>query len=271
MSTHKNSEFSKFTNIMTNYLRNFIIMALCSMLLMIFPEYNAFASVLSDPHVPDGEQIIWRVTKQGREPVLSTITWNAENWDGRLAYKITIDSGMRKQAEYIIGKSDLRLVYARIKRNNEKGISDIIVKAIGEKQYMTCDFNGKRKESKIDYPANGYNGILIAFSLRGFPFGKQDKVKLKITPPIKPTLPLWTWRMWKSYAKLLEVETITVPAGTFECYKLAMGPSSGLIKRFASEYYLWLAIDSPHYFVKYQDKEGKYLTELMEIKSTGEN
>ena len=256
-------------HIITNYLRSSIIIALCSVLFTVSLEHKALASIFSDPNVPDGEQILWRVTKQGKEPVFSTITWNTENRDDRPVYRITTDSGERKQAEYIIDRADLRLMYARIQRNNEKGKSDIIIKISGNDQYLTCDFNGERKEAKIEHPLNGYNGILIAFSLRGFPYGRQDEVKLKITPPIKPTLPSWVWKMWKSYVKLLGVETITVPAGTFECYKLAVGSSSSFIKRFTSEYYVWFAKKPPHHFVKYQDKDGESSTELIEITSTG--
>ncbi len=256
--------------VMVDRLRNPIIVALCFVLFMVSLEHRTSASVLSDPGVPDGEQTLWRTTREGREPVFSTITWNTGNRYGEPVYKITTDSGERKQAEYIIDRSDLRLIYARIRRNNEKGKSDIVIRIIGEDQYLTCDFNDERKEAKIEHPPDGYNGVIMVFSLRGFPFGRQDKVKLRITPPIKPTLPFWVWRMWKSYVKLLGVETVTVPAGTFECYKLVMGPSSGIIKRFASEYYVWLARNPPHHFVKYQDKDGKSLMELMENRSTGE-
>ena len=255
--------------IMANYLHSSIKIALCLLLLAVPLEYKASASIFSDPNVPDGEQILWRVTKQGKKPGFSTITWNTENRDGRPVYRITTDSGASKQAEYIIDRADLRLMYAHIKQNNENGKSDIIIKISGKDQYLTCDFNGKRKKAKIEHPLDGYNGILVAFSLRGFPFGKQDKVKLKITPPIKQTLPFWTWKMWKSSVKLLGVETTTVPAGTFECYKLVIEPSSRLIKRFTSKYYVWFAKKPPHHFVKYQDKDGKSLTELVEITSTG--
>ena len=76
------------------------------------------------------------------------------------------------------------------------------------------------------------------------------------------------WKMWKSYARFLGEEKVTVPAGTFDCYKLKIAASGGLIRRFTSRYYFWFAKEPPHHFVKYED--GKRVTELMEIRSMGE-
>lgn len=76
--------------------------------------------------------------------------------------------------------------------------------------------------------------------------------------------------MWKSCAKYLGTETVTVPAGTFDCYKLEVSASGGLIKRVASKYYFWYDKKPPYQFVKYQDEDAKDVTELMEIKPNSE-
>ena len=251
------------------YLRVYIPVLFCFLLIAVLLESEAPASILSDPGVPDGEQIVWRVTKEGRKPRFSVVTWNVRDRDGRPVYEITADSGERKQANYIIDKSSLRLIALHVLRNDHRGRSDIAIEVNEGRQYLGYDFNGKRGGRDIEYYENSYNGMILPFSLRGFPFGKEKKIKLRITPPFKPGLPLWAWKMWKSYVKFRGVEKVTVPAGTFDCYKLEVAPSSRLIRQFTSKYYFWFTKGPPHCFVKYQDKGGDSVTELMEIRSVG--
>ena len=233
----------------------------------------AFGAVLSDPCVPEGEQIVWRANRRDKEPILSIVTWRTKDRSGKLVYEITTDSGDQKQGKYYISKSDLRLVWVYILEYTEEGKSEVTIFADAVKddcQYLVHDYRNKRKEKKIEQYPDGYNGVILVFSLRGFPFGRQEEVELRITPAFYPEIPLWAWKMWKAYAKYLGEEKVTVPAGTFDCYKLEVAASSGIIKRFTSKYYFWYAKEPPHHFVKFQDKDEENVTELMEIRSTGE-
>ena len=230
---------------------------------------EVYCSVLSDPGISNGEQTVWRAIKRDREPEFSTVTWRIKNRNGEPVYEITVDSDERKQAKYIIGKSDLRLIWAYILRDTEDGESEATITVNDENQYLTHNYKNKREDAEIKHYPNGYNGITLPFSLRGFPFGRQEEVELRITPPFKPSLPTWTWKMWKSRVSSLGIERVTVPAGTFDCHKLEIEASSGLIRRFTSKYYTWFTEEPPHYFVKYQRKGGTSVTELMEIRSTG--
>lgn len=254
-----------------NHLRKSVLMLLWLLLIIILLETEVFCSVLSDPGIQNGEQIVWRATRRDRKPEFSIITWYVKDKDGKPVYEITADSGERKQAKYIIAKSDLRLIRAYILRSTEDGKSEATITVDDKHQYLIHNFKNKRKDEEIKNYPDGYNGIILTFSLRGFPFGKQDEIKLKLTPPFKYNLPIWAWKMWKSYAKLLGVEKVTVPAGTFDCYKLEIGASGGLVGRFTSKYYLWFTKEPPHYFVKYLREGGKSVTELMEIRCVGEN
>jgi hypothetical protein len=249
---------------MKNYLRGSILVLFFTILL----EPKASGSVLSDPGVPDGEQIVWRVISSDKEPTFSIITWRVKGRDGKLMYEITEDSGERKQAKYIIDKRDLRLIWGHIVRDTEDGKSEITIEVKDEHQYLVHDFRNKRKDKKTTHYPDGYNGRILGFSLRGFPFGKEKKVELRITPPAGYKTPLWVWKMWKSYARFLGEEKVRVPAGIFDCYKLEVAASGGLIKQFTSEYYFWFTKEPPHHFVKYEDE--KRVVELMEIRSMGE-
>jgi len=251
-------------------MRKFIPTLFWLTLIMILPVMRAYSSVLKDPGIPDGEQIVWRLTRDGKPTPPSIITWHVGDIDGRPVYEITTVSGERKQAKYVIDKADMRLIEAQVSRNNEKGKSKISIVIEGNRQCLTCIEDGKKpKEKRIECFQDGYNGVVLPFVLRGFPFAAQKKVKLKLTPPFKPGIPFWAWRMWKSYAKYLGTETVTVPAGTFDCHKLEVGASGGLIKRVTSKYYFWYAKEPPYQFVKYQDEDAKAVTELMEMRSNG--
>jgi hypothetical protein len=251
------------------YLRGYISFLFCFLFMAVFLETGALASVLRDPGISDGEQIVWRVTKKDREPTFSMVIWHVKDRDGRPVYEVTTDSGELKQAKYIIDKSDLRLISAHVRRKNHRGRSEVNIEVKGDQQYLTYEFNDKDGEKEIEHGEKSYNGMTLIFSLRGFPFGKREKIKLRATPPFKPWYPRWTWKMWKSYAKVKEVEKVTVPAGTFECYKLEVAPSSRFVRQFTNKYHFWFTKEPPHWFVKYQDKDGDSVTELMEIKSVG--
>lgn len=256
--------------IMKDHLRGSILILFWFLVITILLEAEAPCSILSDPGVPDGEQIVWRSIRPNREPMLSTVTWRIKNRDGQSVYEITTDSGKRKQGKYVIDKSDLRLVWVNVMEQTNEGESEVTIEAIGDHQYLVHDFKNKRKEKKRENYPDGYNGISLVFSLRGFPFGKQEEVNLKITPAFYPGVSLWAWRMWKAYARFLGEEKITIPAGTFDCYKLGVAASGGIIKRLTSKYYFWYTKKPPHRFVKFQDKDGKNMTELMEVRSMGE-
>lgn len=241
-----------------------------TLIILFIPIFSAISSVFIDPGIPNGEQVVWRWTNnEEKVQILSILTWNVKNRNGMPVYEINLNSGTRKEAQYVIDKSDLRLVYAKVSEDFEDGRYNLTIDVKNSCQYLVNDFKGKHKSKDIDYCEDGYNGIILPFSLRGYPFGKKSSVEMHITPPYKPNVPLWAWKMWKAYAKYLGEEKVTVPAGAFDCYKLELGASGGLIKRFTSEYYFWFENKPPYRFVKYQDKDGKNVTELMEIRSKG--
>jgi hypothetical protein len=251
-------------------MKNYLLLLSCILFITVLLETEVSCSVLKDPGVPDGEQIVWRITKEKDDGILfGTITWHIKDRDGKPVYEIIEDGGERKQAKYIIDKSDLRLIWAHVIREGKDGRSEATIEVTGDRQCLVHNHNNKSKDKKIDHEPDGYNGMVLGFCLRGFPFESQTEVDLKLTPPFRPEIPLWAWKMWKSYVKLLGEEKVTVPAGTFDCYKLEVAASGGLIRRFTSEYYFWFTKEPPHRFVKYQDDDGKAITELMEICSTG--
>ncbi|MBD3183824.1 hypothetical protein GF312_16185 [Candidatus Poribacteria bacterium] len=251
---------------MKRYLGLFILTCLC---VSMFCS-SIRSDVLNDPNVPDGETFVWRWVREGEEPQLSLVKWSVSEWEGKPVYKITSDSGNTKHAEYILNKSDMQLLYFYIIRTDKEHPYEVTMKAKEDKLYLEANIEGDKKDKDIDRKPDGYNGIMLAYCLRGFPFGKKEEIELHITPPFSNKLPLWAWKMWGAYAKVVAEEKVTVPAGTFDCYKLEVGASGGIIGRLTSEYYFWYEKTAPYRFIRYQEKDGKSYTELMELRCKGE-
>ena len=60
--------------------------------------------------------------------------------------------------------------------------------------------------------------------------------------------------------EVIERETVTVPAGTFDCYVVELKHAN----QFA-----WVAVEAPHQLVKYENRNAGTVTELVEFYPTG--
>jgi hypothetical protein len=65
----------------------------------------------------------------------------------------------------------------------------------------------------------------------------------------------------------VEIETVTVPAGTFQCYKARLEPdleqilgkwswAAPLISRFVPDFFFWMDTQPPHTMVRFEGKFG---------------
>jgi hypothetical protein len=108
---------------------------------------------------------------------------------------------------------------------------------------------------------NIYSRYAYFLSFRGFPFKVGRSVIFSsYVSEYGDALPM--------KLSCVAKEWVTVKAGTFECYKLELAVS-GWQSFFASDkYYLYYAVESPHQFVKYEekDKNGEwYANELIRV------
>ena len=115
-------------------------------------------------------------------------------------------------------------------------------------------------EKRIELPENLYSvQALGTIVLSGFPFEKKKKVTFNLSMMPHPLV------IWKMTVTHLGEEDITVPAGTFRCYKLAMETNEWW--RFfafnADNTYIWVRKDPPHYYVKYTYPFAGHNVELL--------
>ncbi len=95
---------------------------------------------------------------------------------------------------------------------------------------------------------NIYSPLAYYFSFRGFPFDQPDK-KLSFKTYMYAYGDVLTMNLAE-----VKRETVTVKAGTYECYVLALSVG-GWQSWFAPDiYYLYFTVAPPHIFVQYKEK-----------------
>ena len=134
--------------------------------------------------------------------------------------------------------------------NNGKGMIRFVNKEKGiDKQFENSN-------------QNIYSRYAYFLSFRGFPFEVGKSVTFSsYVSEYGDALPM--------KLSCVAKESVTVKAGTFECYKLELSVA-GWQAFFASDkYYLYYAVESPHQFIKYEEKDSKsgewYANELIRV------
>ena len=97
------------------------------------------------------------------------------------------------------------------------------------------------KTATVGYPPNTWDNDQLLMSIRALPLAVGYTFSVPIyagsTAPTNVTI------------DVTGTETIDVPAGAFNTYKVALDYGQG-------KQYLWYAVDSPHYLIKYERPEG---------------
>jgi hypothetical protein len=124
-------------------------------------------------------------------------------------------------------------------------------------------FNKEKGINKqfVNNDKNIYSRYAYFLSFEGFPFEVGKSVTfISYVSEYGDALPM--------KLSCVAKEPVTVKAGTFDCYKLELSVS-GWQSFFASDkYYLYYAVESPHRFIKYEEKDTNgewYANELVRI------
>jgi len=101
----------------------------------------------------------------------------------------------------------------------------------------------------------------LTFWLRGIDFkvGTSVEFYLRLLGDSSPP--------WRMYANVESIETVTVPAGTFRCYKVVIDPdfkhffgkwawASIIIRPLVPDFFIWYEVDKPHKLIKFQGALG---------------
>ncbi|HHW15726.1 MAG TPA: DUF3108 domain-containing protein [Firmicutes bacterium] len=163
------------------------------------------------------------------------------------------------------GRKTVALVQAKDWRPLQVQVFDPAGQRIDQIQYngdaVIFDLSSRNLSKTIKLGGDYYDCNTLYHFLRAFPFGKGRKVTFNLVMDGRGGSKAGPIAM---YVQERGRTTVKVEAGTFEAYELEMGVS-GLLGLFAGKYryYFWYTAEAPHYLLKYRDKEGGAVTELI--------
>ena len=116
------------------------------------------------------------------------------------------------------------------------------------------------KDPMFNYPDNLCHVYTITAAIRKMDLevGSKNDIYLLLDMDSVP---------WHMYVVVEGIETVKVPAGEFECYKIRLDPdyksimgnwswASPVIKRFVPDYYFWVEVKDQHPLIRFQGTFG---------------
>lgn len=193
-----------------------------------------------------GLEVVYRRTYAGKKTEVYAVHVERVNWKGTPAYQsISVyDDRVRR---ITMRESDLTPL-AMTERWTAGG-------RLIERTYQGSRVRAVRKNLPdpmdvwLEVPPGVHDPESFAFLLRGYPFSEQDTVA-PIQVLVADPNPVFT--LPRTFGVLIVpqgVERITVPAGTFNCYRLEM-TLAGVLGYLVPDNSFWLLQDDPHLIVK---------------------
>jgi len=254
-------------------------MRILVLILLAFLLFESFlitlraAPFLVPADIPSGTEV-FRIT-DAKTNATGNITAVRSIKDGKIIQKATTQwqSGetLEEAAVMAMSKALVPLSYTKLVKNKQ---GNVILET-------TVQFNVSRKSAtitqksdernftrSIDIPEDCYVPMMTWIALQGLKFSPGKKYKFHILALISDP------KVYKMELKILGMEQVKVPAGSFDGYKIEMKHDFGrfrnlFVSPFAPETYFWQKATSPHQFMKYQgvsysDNKKKVLYELVE-------
>lgn len=193
----------------------------------------------SDPKIPNGEKTTYRVT-EGRNSSEFTYEIEKKQNDGKWVYLMRSSS-----YELLLQADDLKPISIK-KFISPDELEFSITYSQGRVHFI---YPGRKRNKVDDIPDNSFDLNSMMIVLRGFPFGKDDKVEFTLVTPERSV---------GSYVKFLGQEKVTTPMGMINCYKLEAGISGLAGRVYPYKFYFWYDSTPPYRLIKtYDTKEQR--------------
>jgi len=254
---------------MLQLVKSRISSVIIGILLISFPLI-AYSQDLSQLKISATEEGAYRTLLKKSGKVIWQASWsvNKTNKDGKDIVKITErgngkyndssqDISWITETSLIAGKNPLILETIRTASdsgNNEIWRRNKIFDYSNRKLIAEQFEYGKLKKKKTARLPETitFTSDILAIILRGYNFGTQEPFDFYIFSSEA--------KLFKIQAQKIGTETVRVPAGDFECYKmeliLDLGPANLLTKHFLPKTYMWFTKKPPHYWVKFEGLES---------------
>jgi hypothetical protein len=202
--------------------------------------------VFRNPGLPNSESYeIFELVDPTIGRVTTKVDINLTEQNRSKYYLIRLNEGNLFSNEIKVNYSDLTTISE--KRTDLK--TGKIIQSF-KKSGDTVQFYSAEKginKTLITHEMNIYSPLAFYFSFRGFPFGTGKSVSFK------SYIYQYGGVLTMNLANTSK-QTITVKAGTYDCYVLELSVG-GWQSFFATDkYYLYFSVASPHIFVKYAEK-----------------
>jgi len=184
------------------------------------------------------------------------------------------------EAEFIVDRGRLMMQHSSLTVRDRAGKVFLTLEKdfdYDKGEVRTRSYSPEERESERDAFDMGdrlVDAKAIVSFLRGFPFpppGAAEDADPELEFIFLDDSPD-TYSVLVTYEGIEDVET---PAGRFSCHKLRLIPDLGILtflgKMLAPDIYMWFAVESPHFWVKFLGLEGglgtpSVISELVEFK-----
>jgi hypothetical protein len=196
----------------------------------------------SDPNIPNGEKLIYRITegRENSELIYEIERKQNEGNKGKWTYVIKSSTFY----EMTLHTDDMKPIL--IKRFTPQGELEFSIAYRSGRVHFT--YPGPKRNKVDEVPNDSYDVHAMMYVLRGFPFEKEKKVEFTLVTPDRKA---------GVYAKLLGTESVTTPIGSINCYKLEAGVSGLLSKVVPYKFYFWYDSAPPYRLIKTYDTKDQ--------------
>lgn len=224
--------------------------------------------IKSRPFGPIQFEPAWLVYRSqaggGGEPVISRSKTELETKANRKIYRIVEENSTKGEKTIIeVSTEDWRPVTIKVLDRDGLQITAV------EYQNDTAIFNNpsRKLHKTIKLKGDYYDISMLNYLFQAYPFGRKDRVQFNMVMDGRGGSPVGSVAM---YVVETARETVSVPAGAYDCYKLEMG-IAGMAGVFAAKYkyHFWYTVDTPHILVKFEDRQGQ-LSELIDRRCSDE-
>jgi len=239
-------------------------------ILLILSPIIAYSQDLSQLKISATEEGAYRTLLKKSGKVIWQASWsvNKTNKNGKEIVKIT-ERGSGKyndspqditwvmETSLILGNNPLILETIRITRdsgNNELWRRNKIFDYPNRELIAEQFEHGKLKKIKTARLPETitFTSDILAILLRGYNFEAPEPFDFYIFSSEA--------KLFRIQAQMIGTETVRVPAGEFECYKmeliLDLGVANLLTKYILPKTYMWFSKKQPHYWLKFEGLEG---------------
>ncbi len=216
--------------------KNIAIFLFTSLFILFYPSCGFSFQLL-----PDEEYIVYETVDKGRIGEIDIVLLRDST-----GYRVTYTSN--RIVEAILDAENLQTLYLN------KIIEGRWELSVKRNHILEVNYQGRKNYYRETAPV--YDRHTLDFALRSFQYTSDFKKRIRLNVP--------EFMIINADLEVIGEDSITTPAGTFDCWKVRMIPRVIFTKM---KFYFYIEKDFPRRFVRYEDSSGKNAIILKEYRS----